>query len=78
FEAGLESFAELVDRLAAGDTRAVPQNPVARGAHSRHELPEAAGVLDWRCRAADLERQVRALDHGRYANPLTTAKIADG
>jgi len=78
FEAGLESFTELVDRLLADDTRAQPQGHRARIVFGLHERPEAAGVLDWQARAADLARLVRALDHGRYPNPLTTAKLVHG
>lgn len=78
FEAGLESFGELVDRLAAGDIAATPQDASARSHYGQHDRPEAGGVLDWRRSAQELERTVRALDHGRYPNPLLTAKVVHG
>jgi natural product biosynthesis luciferase-like monooxygenase protein len=75
FEAGLESFGELVDRLAAGDVRGAPQDLRLRRYFGRADRPAAAGVLDWTRPAAELDALVRALDFGRYANPLTTAKL---
>ncbi len=75
FEAGLETFGELADQLAAGEARPVPQDLSLRNYFGRHDLPEAAGVLDWTRPAHELDALIRALDFGRYLNPLTTAKI---
>jgi natural product biosynthesis luciferase-like monooxygenase protein len=76
FEAGLETFAELVDQLAAGTAQARPQDLTLRAYFGRHDRPKGAAVLDWTQPAADLDALVRALDFGRYPNPLGSAKIA--
>ena len=77
FEAGMESFPSVVAQLETG-----PQ-PRAQGAgvrhlHRRADRPGAFGRIDWAQGAEGVARLVRALDHGRYWNPLTTAKIDAG
>jgi natural product biosynthesis luciferase-like monooxygenase protein len=79
FEAGIETFAELIDELSRGMARPTPQDPnVRRTTFSRHDRPEALGVLDWTKSAGELDRIVRALDFGPYPNPLGTAKLWNG
>lgn len=75
FEAGLTSFPALVDQLEAGLHR-VKQDLSQRSLHRRSDRPVAFGRIDFAQDAATICRLVRALDHGRYWNPLTTAKIA--
>jgi natural product biosynthesis luciferase-like monooxygenase protein len=75
FEAGIESFPALVGQLESGLRRA-PQDLTQRSLHLRHDRPDAQGRLDFTKPAAELARMVRALDHGRYWNPLSTPKIA--
>lgn len=75
FEAGMESFPALVDQLETG-LRRVRQDLSLRSLHLRHDRPAAMGRIDFARPAEDVVRMVRALDHGRYWNPLTTAKIA--
>jgi len=76
FEAGLDSFAELVDQLATGSERAEPQDLSLRRYFGRHDRPDASAVLDWSRSAMELEALIRALDHGRYPNPLSRPKVA--
>lgn len=79
FEAAIETFEELIDELATGVTTPTPQDAtVPRQTFSRNDRPEALAVLDWSQPAAVLERTVRALDFGRYANPLGFAKVWNG
>lgn len=75
FEAGIDSFAELVDELAAGTVTPRRQDLTHHRMFSRHERPPAACVLDWSQPAEELEALVRALDFGRYDNPVGSAKV---
>lgn len=79
FEVAIETFDDLVDELASGTATRTPQDLTAeRHVFSRLDRPDAAAVLDWARPAADLDRVVRALDFGRYANPLGFAKLWTG
>jgi natural product biosynthesis luciferase-like monooxygenase protein len=78
FAAALESFPVLVDQLAAGTEKRQPQPASGRTYFGRFARPSAACVLDWRRPAAELERQVRALNVGRYSNPLGCPKLIVG
>ena len=75
FAAGLDSFARLLSRLEQGDLTGEVQDLSQRSLFARDARPAQAGHLDFTQAAPDLERLVRALDHGPYWNPLTTAKI---
>ncbi len=77
FEAALESFPALLSQLET-TPRPVPQDLSRRSLHLRHDRPAAMGRLDFAQPAEAVARMVRALDHGRYWNPLTTAKIDTG
>ncbi|MGC3972487.1 MAG: LLM class flavin-dependent oxidoreductase [Pirellulales bacterium] len=76
FTAGIESFAELAGWLGVGTPAARPQSFETRRYFGKHDRPEAAGLLDWSRPAAELQTLVRALDHGRYRNPVATAKVS--
>ncbi|MFN4155681.1 MAG: MupA/Atu3671 family FMN-dependent luciferase-like monooxygenase [Paracoccaceae bacterium] len=75
FEAGVESFPAVMVQMEGG-LRPVPQDFAQRRVFARADRPAAFGRLDFLLPAEDVARMVRALDHGRYWNPLTTAKIA--
>ncbi|KNG93534.1 MupA/Atu3671 family FMN-dependent luciferase-like monooxygenase [Pseudaestuariivita atlantica] len=75
YEAALTSFPRVIAAIASGDTTGTPQDFDQRTVYSRDARPDAGGLLDPRLDAAVLERTVRALDHGAYRNPLTTAKL---
>ncbi len=76
FELGLETFAELIDELAEGRAQYHPQDLSERSVFSRDDRPLAACLLNFQHASADLVAMVRALDFGRYPNPLGSAKIA--
>lgn len=78
FETALDSFPDLLTALENGVPARQAQDFTARSLHLRADRPAGAGRLDFTQAATDLERLVRALDHGTYWNPLTTAKIWDG
>jgi methionyl-tRNA formyltransferase len=71
----MESFAGLVDDLAAGEARPIHQDLAARSYFGRYRKPPAAGVLRWDAPAMEAERLVRALDFGPQPNPLAAAKL---
>lgn len=75
FEAGMESFPALVGQLENG-IRRQRQDLSLRSIHMRHDRPSAMGRIDFSKPAPEVARLVCALDHGRYWNPLSTAKIA--
>lgn len=75
YEAAMESFPAVMGQLESG-LRRVPQDLGARHLHGRADRPASFGRLDFTRPAEDVARLVRALDHGRYWNPLTTAKFA--
>ncbi|WP_406725047.1 formyltransferase family protein [Streptomyces sp. GD-15H] len=78
FDAGIESFAELVDELAAGTVTRTPQDLGLRTYHGRYDGPPRAGVFDWRQPAAELDALVRATSFGRRGNDFGTALLALG
>lgn len=74
YEAAIASFPALLDQLE-GDVRRTPQDLSARSYHALADRPTQQGVLDLSRPAAELERLVRALDHGPYWNPIAKPKL---
>ncbi|MFJ9773639.1 amino acid adenylation domain-containing protein [Kitasatospora sp. NPDC101157] len=68
FDAGVESFTELVDELAAGTAVRTPQDLSLRTYHGRFDGPPRGGVFDLRRPAAELDALVRATAFGRRRN----------
>jgi natural product biosynthesis luciferase-like monooxygenase protein len=75
FAAGLDSFAQLLDLIADGPVAGDAQDLSLRTLCARDDRPAMAGHLDFSRPAVELDRLVRAQDHGPYWNPLTTAKL---
>ena len=75
FAAALDSFPSIIDSLAGGSEQLTCQDLSNRSYYSRTRRPPNACVLDWRQSAVDLERTIRALNTGRYANPVGSAKL---
>ncbi|WP_051851924.1 amino acid adenylation domain-containing protein [Streptomyces sp. NRRL F-5650] len=75
FDAGTESFADLVDRLATGRAERHPQDLSKRRYHGRYDRPADAGLLSWTTSAADLAAAVRARDFGPHPNGFGSARI---
>lgn len=78
YQAGLESFIRLVDALLNDQVRPIEQDATQRSYFARNLRPEAAGLINWHSAADDIERLVRALDHGNYPNPLVSVKVLFG
>lgn len=76
FEAAMESFPSVLAQLERGVLQRKPQDLSKRRLFLRSDRPAAMGQIDFSQPAEAVVRLVRALDHGRYWNPLTTAKIA--
>ncbi|TVP73059.1 MAG: LLM class flavin-dependent oxidoreductase [Rhodobacteraceae bacterium] len=77
FAAACESFAEVITAMAL-NANGQAQDLDQRTQCLRDDRPADAGFLDFTQPAETLARQVRALDHGPYWNPLTTAKLPLG
>lgn len=75
YEAAMASFPALLDQLEAGVLQRRPQDLSERSYHGLKDRPAGFGLLDFSRPAAELERLVRALDHGAYRNPLCAAKL---
>ena len=78
FEAGLRSFAGIVDDLEGAVTRALPQAHAPLRIYGREHRPSAAATIDWTRPANDIARLVSALDFGPYANPMALPKAVIG
>ncbi|OYU38452.1 MAG: peptide synthetase [Pseudorhodobacter sp. PARRP1] len=76
FEGAMESFPSVLAQLESGALQRKPQDLSQRHLYLRDDRPAAMGRIDFTQPAEAVVRLVRALDHGRYWNPLTTAKIA--
>ncbi len=76
YEAGMESFAALVDELGRGEVPRRKQDLSSRGYFGKHARVPGAGFLDWSRPAAELDALVRALDFGPTDNPVGCAKLA--
>jgi natural product biosynthesis luciferase-like monooxygenase protein len=78
FAAAMESFDEVMEELSSDAPRRVKQNLALRSYHALADRPASNGWLDLSHPAAELERLVRALDHGEYWNPLCVPKLRMG
>ncbi|SDW24472.1 MupA/Atu3671 family FMN-dependent luciferase-like monooxygenase [Roseicitreum antarcticum] len=75
YAAAMEGFTALVDQLASGTQSPRAQDMAARQVFRRDDRPALAGRLEFSRDTAALIRMVRALDHGRYWNPVTLPKL---
>jgi amino acid adenylation domain-containing protein len=75
FEAAINSFAELIEELAAETSEPEKQNLAERTFFPRRKRPPNGAVIVWNNRAEDISRLVRALNFGAHPNPLGSAKF---
>lgn len=78
YEAGIQSFTELLDDLLLEQIPIQKQTLSERSFFPRYHRPPAAGIISWDQCAHDVGAFVRALDFGSYANPLGLPKLAIG
>ncbi|HYD06989.1 MAG TPA: MupA/Atu3671 family FMN-dependent luciferase-like monooxygenase, partial [Reyranella sp.] len=77
FEAAAESFSALIDDLRSGRSRPTEQEG-PRSWFGRNDRPAEAATIDLGWPAQRIVALVRALDFGRYDNPLGRAKLYVG
>jgi natural product biosynthesis luciferase-like monooxygenase protein len=78
YQTALESFDKLIEELIDGSNEPKTQNQQDRSYFGLVKRPDAAGIIDWKSSASEIDRLVRGLDHGNYANPLVTVKLCLG
>src|SRR5690606_30400292 len=75
YELGIETFAQLIEALGRGEERRRPQDLTQRTYFGRYDRPPAACVIDFEQPAHRVDALVRALDFGRYPNPIGVPKV---
>ncbi|MCC7043084.1 MAG: LLM class flavin-dependent oxidoreductase [Acidobacteria bacterium] len=75
YEAGLQSFAALVDDITHDRLSPADQPLTGRSVYTRHQRPAGHLVIDWSRPAIELERTVRATDFGPYPNPFGVVRL---
>lgn len=78
YRAGLDAFADLLEKLERGEVTPLPQNPAERSYFPLHRPPPAGGFIHWDQPAEDIAALVRALDFGAYPNPLGLPRLPIG
>jgi len=74
YEAGIESFNTLINKIQLGQIETNPQSSSALRYYRRHDRPDSAGMIDWNKPAHQISSLIRGLDFGSYNNPLSLAK----
>jgi amino acid adenylation domain-containing protein len=78
YDAAASSFFELVDDIASGNVSARQQNLNERSFYPLYKRPSSGCVLRWSHSTREIVDFVRALNFGRYDNPLGLPKVAVG
>lgn len=71
----IDTFPAVIAALESGTPLRERQDVAQRSLHRRDDRPAAMGHIDLAQPADNICRLIRAMDHGGYRNPLTTAKI---
>ncbi len=74
YEVAIDAFADVADMLGRWELNRTKQDLSQRTYFAKDQRPEAGCTLDFTRPAADVAALVRALDHGRYPNPVGTPK----
>jgi natural product biosynthesis luciferase-like monooxygenase protein len=75
YAAGLDSFADLAQRVGAGDLTGREQDLTGRTYFGRWARPSASAIIDWQAPAEEISALVRSLDFGGQPNPLCAPKL---
>jgi len=78
YEAGAETFAELIHDLSLGTVTPVEARLEERSYFGKYERPESACLISWGSTAEEIRALVGALSFGPYDNPLGLPKILVG
>ncbi|MES3000207.1 MAG: MupA/Atu3671 family FMN-dependent luciferase-like monooxygenase, partial [Pseudomonadota bacterium] len=77
YEVGLSCFNAMADDIARGALPLAEQGP-GRTYFARDRRPQAFATIDFSRSAAEIAALVRALDFGKYSNPLARPKLFTG
>jgi natural product biosynthesis luciferase-like monooxygenase protein len=75
YELGIETFTNLVRAIGRGEEKRKKQDLSKRNYFGRYDRPPAASSIDWSEPAHRIDALVRALDYGRYPNPIGVPKV---
>lgn len=75
-ELALQSFGPLIDEIAEGREKEIPQDLAKRRYFSRHSQFPAEGLIDWNQDAEQIAALVRAADYGPFSSPLVWPKVS--
>ena len=78
YEAGAETFAELVGELATDTATHIAQDFTDRSYFAKHKRPSAAGTFSWNQPGSAISALARGLEFGPYLNPLCLPKFVVG
>lgn len=78
YEAGIRSFAALIEGIAAGTVHPRRQDLSLRTYFGRTKRPAGVGTICWDDSARRIVAGINALDFGPYPNPLALPKIWHG
>lgn len=78
YQAAIASFPMLVDGLLNGTLVSQPQDLSSRTYFGRFKRPPLACLIDWTKPAHEIFNLCRALNFGRYPNPLGLPKVQIG
>ncbi|MEM1416107.1 MAG: formyltransferase family protein, partial [Myxococcota bacterium] len=78
YELGAETFGEMVAKLGEGEVPRRAQDLSRRSYYGRDHRPAGASTIDFADPAHRIDALVRALDHGRYPNPVAVPKVFVG
>ncbi|MGH3914895.1 MAG: amino acid adenylation domain-containing protein [Pseudonocardiaceae bacterium] len=76
-QAGISSFAELIDELTQRRATRTAQDPGLRTYHARTDRPPGALTISWGQTAQEIDTAVRATDFGPHPNEFGTVKLRD-
>ncbi len=78
YEAAIQSFVELIGKLATNTVSPRDQEGSERTYFTRQQRPAAAGLIAWDRPAEEIDALVRGLSFGPEPNPLGVAKCLVG
>ena len=75
YQAGIQSFAELIHDFVRGTADVQEQNLDLRSYFPRYKRLAHGGIVSWKTNAEEIYNLIRALDLGSYPNTLGSAKF---
>lgn len=78
YEAAYSSFKRLINEIVSGTCKRTIQNHSRRNYFGLHQKPPGNGWIDWTKPATDIDKLVRALEFGQYANNFSLPKFLIG